>query len=71
MNPSLTNSFLRSRQNIRQYFPKGSSFKEITPDKIKWVQDKLNNKPIKSLNYPTPNKINNIIINNEKVAIAA
>ena len=56
---------------IRQYFPKGSSFEEITPDKVKWVQDKLNNRPRKRLNYLTPNEMYDIIVNNEKVALAA
>lgn len=56
---------------IRQYFPKGSSFEEITPEKVKWVQDKLNNRPRKRLNYLTPNEMYNIIVNNKTVALAA
>lgn len=53
---------------IRQYFLKGSSFDDITPEKVQWVQDKLNNRPRKRLNYLTPNEKYNYVINNEKVA---
>ena len=53
---------------IRQYFTKGSSFDDITPEKVQWVQDKLNNRPRKRLNYLTPNEKYNYVINNVKVA---
>lgn len=56
---------------IRQYFTKGSSFENITDQEVKWVQDKLNNRPRKRLNYLSPNEMYNIIFNNEKVALAA
>ncbi|RRG18929.1 IS30 family transposase, partial [Ancylomarina euxinus] len=39
--------------------------------KVKWVQDKLNNRPRKRLNYLTPNEMYNIIVNNKIVALAA
>jgi transposase, IS30 family len=39
---------------IRQYIPKKQCFKEIEPDFIKNVQNKLNNRPRKTLNYLTP-----------------
>jgi transposase, IS30 family len=39
---------------IRQYIPKKQCFKEIDPDFIKNVQNKLNNRPRKTLNYLTP-----------------
>lgn len=39
---------------IRQYIPKKQCFKEIDPYFIKNVQNKLNNRPRKSLNYLTP-----------------
>lgn len=55
---------------IRQYFIKGSSFDDITPEKVQWVQDKLNNRPRKRLNYLTPNEKCNYVINNVKVAFA-
>jgi IS30 family transposase len=39
---------------IRQYFPKGSSFEEITDEDVKRVQHRLNHRPRKTLNYKTP-----------------
>ena len=42
---------------IRQYIPKGTSFEDITPEFIKMIEDKLNNRPRKSLNWKTPNEI--------------
>lgn len=42
---------------IRQYLPKGINFAKITNDDILKVQEILNNRPRKSLNYLTPNEI--------------
>lgn len=42
---------------IRQYFPKGSSFKSITDGEVKIIENKLNNRPRKTLGYHTPNEI--------------
>jgi IS30 family transposase len=42
---------------IRQYIPKGKDFAEITSADIMQIQDKLNNRPRKSLNYRTPNEV--------------
>jgi len=42
---------------IRRYFPKGTNFKTITAKQLKRVQDKLNNRPRKVLNYKTPIEI--------------
>lgn len=39
---------------IRQYFPKGSSFENISDEDVKRVQDILNNRPRKKLNFLTP-----------------
>jgi len=41
---------------IRQYFTKGSSFENITPEMVSKVQDILNNRPRKRLGYLTPNE---------------
>ena len=41
---------------IRQYIPKGTSFDEITPEYIQMIEDKLNNRPRKALNWKTPNE---------------
>jgi len=42
---------------IRQYIPKGTSFENITPEYIQMIEDKLNNRPRKSLNWKTPNEV--------------
>ena len=39
---------------IRQYLPKKESFKGISPQKVRWIQDKLNNRPRKRLDFKTP-----------------
>jgi len=41
---------------IRQYIPKGSSFDDITPEYIKMIEEKLNNRPRKALDWKTPNE---------------
>ncbi len=56
---------------IRQYFPKGTSFENIKNDDIQRVQDILNNRPRKSLNFLTPNEFFNLHLLdsiNQKVA---
>ena len=42
---------------IRQYIPKGSSFKNITKKDIRTIEDKLNHRPRKSLNWRTPYEV--------------
>lgn len=42
---------------IRQYLPKHTNFEKITQTDILAIQEKLNNRPRKSLNYLTPNEI--------------
>ena len=39
---------------IRQYFPKGCSFRNVTVEEIKFVQNQLNSRPRQSLGYRTP-----------------
>jgi len=39
---------------LRQFFPKGSSFKNITDESLKDVVDMINNRPRKRLGYKTP-----------------
>lgn len=40
---------------IRQYFPKGTSFNNITDEQVKAVETKLNNRPRKRFNFDSPN----------------
>jgi IS30 family transposase len=42
---------------IRQYFPKGSSFKTIKQEHVQKAMDRLNNRPRKTLGFKTPNEV--------------
>lgn len=42
---------------IRQYIPKGSSFSDLTPERIKEIENRINSRPRKSLNYATPDEL--------------
>lgn len=42
---------------IRQYIKKGSSFESITDARIAFIENRLNNRPRKSLGYYTPNEV--------------
>jgi IS30 family transposase len=39
---------------IRQYFPKGSAFSDITGNQISFVKERLNSRPRKCLDFATP-----------------
>lgn len=39
---------------IRQYLPKGTDFENITSEEVRKIEDKLNNRPRKRLDYMTP-----------------
>ena len=49
---------------IRQFFPKGTDFTQISRQRIKRVQDLLNGRPRKSLNYQKPYEVFNELITN-------
>ena len=42
---------------IRRYLPKGTSFKDLTPEKLQEITDSINNRPRKCLGYRTPNEV--------------
>lgn len=42
---------------IRQYFPRCTDMSKVTDEQIYEVQEKLNNRPRKSLGYLTPNQM--------------
>ena len=42
---------------IRQYLPKAVALDEVTNKEIRAIQNKLNNRPRKTLNYKTPNEV--------------
>jgi len=45
---------------IRQYLPKGRSFKDLTEDQLRVIENKLNNRPRKVLGFRTPNEVMNV-----------
>lgn len=47
---------------IRQFFPKGTDFNGVSRSEIKHVQDLLNSRPRKVLNYRTPYEVFNELI---------
>lgn len=42
---------------VRQFFPKKTRFDRISATQLKFVEDKLNNRPRKSLGFRTPNEV--------------
>lgn len=42
---------------IRQYLPKGMALNKVTDDDITLIQNRLNDRPRKLLNYKTPNEV--------------
>ena len=42
---------------IRQYLPKGMALDQVTSEEVRARQDKLNNRPRKTLGYKTPNDV--------------
>jgi IS30 family transposase len=47
---------------VRQYFPKGTDFSQITDERIKEVQDLLNDRPRAVLNYYKPDEVFNDLV---------
>ncbi len=39
---------------VRQYFPKGVDFRQVTTEQVREVEDRLNHRPRKALGYRTP-----------------
>lgn len=44
-------------KRVRRYIPKGSGLKRITNIQIQWVENRINNTPMKVLKYLTPNEV--------------
>ena len=42
---------------IRQYFPKGTDFNEVTDEQVQWVMNRLNNRPRKTRGCKSPNEL--------------
>jgi len=47
---------------IRQYFPKGTDFTQVSEDEVNEVQRKLNDRPRKALNFYKPNEVFNNVV---------
>ena len=47
---------------IRRYFPKGTDFSKISQEQIKYVQDKINNMPMKLLGFKTPKEVHDEMV---------
>lgn len=47
---------------VRQYFPKGTDFHKVTRKQIKKVQDLLNDRPRKTLDFQTPYEVFSTIV---------
>lgn len=60
---------------IRFYFPKGTDFSKVTEEQIRYVQEKMNNRPMKLLGFRTPKEIHDKMIQNhlqdKRFAVAA
>jgi len=54
---------------IRQFFPKGLDFANITPAQVQKVEDLLNNRPRKTLGYLSPNEVFNTLTDNNLYAL--
>jgi IS30 family transposase len=42
---------------IRQYFPKGTDFNQVTDEQVQWVMNRLNNRPRKTRGCKSPNEL--------------
>lgn len=54
---------------IRQYFPKGTDFNQISKEQLKRVEEKLNSRPRKALKYYTPSEKFYSLITNKNFAL--
>ena len=44
---------------IRRFLPKGTDFNKISVERLKQIENNLNNRPRKVLGFKTPNQIRN------------
>jgi len=54
---------------IRQYFPKGTDFNEVSSHEIKRAERRLNSRPRKTLKFYTPSEKFYELLTNQKIAI--
>jgi transposase, IS30 family len=46
---------------VRQYLPKGMGLSTVTPQRLRYIEDSLNNRPRKILNFRTPREVFNVL----------
>jgi transposase, IS30 family len=56
---------------IRQYFPKGTDFREVSLQAIRKAEQRLNGRPRKTLNFRTPSERFYELIKGQKIALGA
>lgn len=54
---------------LRQYFPKGIDFRTVTKQQIQFVQDRLNDRPRKALNFLKPDEVFPHAFNHQNIAL--
>ncbi len=54
---------------IRRFLPKGTDFNKISLQRLKQIENNLNNRPRKVLGFKTPNEVRNEEINSRKIII--
>jgi IS30 family transposase len=42
---------------VRRYIPKGTSIHKLTNNQIQWIENRINDRPMKCLKYLTPNEV--------------
>ncbi len=42
---------------VRQYFPKGTDFRQVTPAQVRAVEERINRRPRKVLGTRTPEEV--------------
>lgn len=47
----------RTIKEIRRYIPKGTTVNKYTKEQIQWIENRLNNRPMKCLGWSTPAEI--------------
>lgn len=57
MSPHERGTVENRNRAIRVFLPKGTDFDDIPDDYLEWIEDYYNNKPLKVLEFRTPNEV--------------
>jgi IS30 family transposase len=55
---------------VREYLPKGMDLSTVTAEQLKFIEDKLNNRPRKILGFKTPNEVFSQLARDSLAAVA-